>query len=161
MLSLIATLVGAITGILPGILDFFNKKMELEYDFARHSLQMELIKFRAEKEMDIISTQADVFEGESVRQHDASLDTRGFIGFIRASVRPFITYMFFFLFVFVKVITVITFINSGTSQDWLGDAMAWNTLYPLIWDEETQAIFGAVIGFWFGSRAVQKFRGIS
>ena len=26
------------------------------------------------------------------------------------------------------------------------------------WDEETQAIFAAIISFWFGSRAIQKSR---
>ena len=28
----------------------------------------------------------------------------------------------------------------------------------LLWDEETKAIFGAIISFWFGSRAVEKAR---
>jgi len=156
MLSLLATIVGGLTGILPGILDFFNRKMQLEYDYERAKLNMDIIKFRAEMEMDIINAQADAFEGESLRRHDSSIDSEGFIGALRASVRPIITYLFFFLFIFVKIMTVYTFINSGTSGDWLGDSLAWAEIYPLIWDNETQAIFGAVIGFWFGSRVMEK-----
>ena len=28
----------------------------------------------------------------------------------------------------------------------------------LLWDEDTKAIFAAIISFWFGSRAVEKAR---
>ena len=28
----------------------------------------------------------------------------------------------------------------------------------LLWDDETKAIFAAIISFWFGSRAVEKAR---
>jgi hypothetical protein len=27
-----------------------------------------------------------------------------------------------------------------------------------VWDDETQAIFAAIISFWFGSRAIEKGR---
>jgi len=30
---------------------------------------------------------------------------------------------------------------------------------PRIWDQETQALFAAVMSFWFGNRALSKFRG--
>lgn len=158
MLTILATLIGGITGILPGILDIVDKRLELKYEFEKAKLQMEIYRFRAEKEIDIVNAQADAFEGESLRRHDTSIDTKGFIGFLRASVRPVITYLFFLLFVFVKVITVYTFINSGNAGDWLGNALAWETVYPLIWDIETQSIFGAVIGFWFGSRTMEKLK---
>ena len=28
----------------------------------------------------------------------------------------------------------------------------------LLWDDETKAIFAAIISFWFGSRAIEKAR---
>jgi len=28
----------------------------------------------------------------------------------------------------------------------------------LLWDEDTKAIFAAIISFWFGSRAIEKAR---
>ena len=30
----------------------------------------------------------------------------------------------------------------------------------VLWDEDTKAIFAAIISFWFGSRAIDKARGI-
>jgi len=30
---------------------------------------------------------------------------------------------------------------------------------PQIWDPETQALFAAVMSFWFGQRALNKIRG--
>lgn len=160
MLTILATLMGGLTGLLPGVLEFFNTKLRLQYDYERAKLQMEILKFRAETEIDIIETKADAFEGESLRRHDSSLTDDSFIGLLRASVRPVITYLFFFLFVFVKVVSVYVFINSGMAGDWLGDSLAWSNVYPLIWDQETQSIFGAVIGFWFGSRLMEKLRGV-
>jgi hypothetical protein len=32
------------------------------------------------------------------------------------------------------------------------------TMLQAIWDIETMAIFGSIMGFWFGSRAIEKFR---
>ena len=159
MLTILATLVGGLTGILPGVLEFFNTKLRLQYDYERAKLKMDVLRLQAKLETDIINTQADAFEGESLRRHDSSITPKGFIGVLRASVRPVITYLFFFLFVFVKFITVYTFINSGMAGDWLGNSLAWENIYPLIWDGETQAIFGAVLGFWFGSRIMEKLRG--
>lgn len=33
--------------------------------------------------------------------------------------------------------------------------MGLSELVTLVWDEPTQAIFGAIMGFWFGNRAVK------
>jgi hypothetical protein len=81
--------------------------------------------------------------------HDTSMqgDT-GFVGGLRKSVRPVITYLFFALFATVKVTSLLQALES---QDFYA-AIA------LVWDEETQIIFAAIMGFWFGSRALDKKR---
>lgn len=157
--TILGTLVGGLTSFLPGVLNFFMKREELKYAKEMAAMEHETVRLRTEKEIEVINVRADANEGESLRRHDSSIDGAGFIGALRASVRPVITYMFFLGFIFVKVIAVWVFIESGTAGDWLGSAMAWTDIYPIIWDDNTQGIFGAIMGFWFGSRTIEKLRG--
>ena len=69
---------------------------------------------------------------------------------LRASVRPLITYVFFLLFTTVKIsaLTVLVYEQGMTLIEAL----------PQIWDPETQALFAAVMSFWFCQRALAKLR---
>ena len=64
-------------------------------------------------------------------------------------MRPFITYVFFITFIGVKVTLVWNTIKNG------GDL---NATLDVVWDEQTEALFAAIISFWFGSRAMPKLR---
>ena len=157
--AILGTLVGGLTSAIPAILRFFERREELKFEREMRRLKMEQARYEAEQEIRVINTEADAFEGESLRRHDSSLDDSGFFGKLRVSVRPVITYCFFFTFLAVKAIAIYTFMQSGASGDWLGNTMALTDLYPIIWDENTQAIFGAIMGFWFGSRTIERLRG--
>ena len=51
-------------------------------------------------------------------------------------------------FVFIKSAAMyLIFDNEGVSLDSLN----------LIWDEETRALFAAILSFWFGHRALKSF----
>lgn len=71
-----------------------------------------------------------------------------FFDFLRASVRPVITYGFFGLFLFIKI--------KGMYQGILVDHATVVQLWPVIWDEGTESLFAAILAFWFGSRAIEK-----
>lgn len=154
--TLLGTLAGGLTSILPGILSWLQRRDELKHEQKLAEIRYKLSSEQAKMEVDIINARADAFEGESLRRHDASFDGTGFINALRRSVRPVITYLFFFLFVFVKAVAILAALRTTGTQDWLGDALLWNDLMPLIWDDQTSAIFGAIIGFWFGGRAIEK-----
>ena len=68
---------------------------------------------------------------------------------LRGSVRPVITYAFFGLFVFVEISAYLALTNAGVSGL---DAV------NAVWDEDTKALFAAVIAFWFGGRAINRAR---
>jgi len=157
--TIVGTLVGGLTSALPMVVRFFERREELRFQRDLSKLKMEQARYEAEHEIRVVNATADAFEGESLRRHDSSLDTRGFFGALRVSVRPIITYAFFIAFLAIKAIAVYTFIKSGGSGDWLGNALAWSEIYPIIWDENTQAIFGAIMGFWFGSRTIERLGG--
>ena len=154
--SLIGTLSGSLVSILPGILSFLQKREELRYEAKLFELRAKYQQVATQAEIDLINARADAVEGDSLRRHDASLTEPGFIGALRRSVRPVITFLFFFLFVFVKVVALVAAYQASGEQDWVGNSILWTDLLPIIWDEQTSAIFGAIIGFWFGSRTIEK-----
>ena len=66
---------------------------------------------------------------------------------LRASVRPVITYGFFFLLVGIDA--VIAYKGLTTGVDFV-------QLAEQLWDNETQALFASIIAFHFGGRAFGK-----
>lgn len=156
--AVLGTLVGGLTSILPGVLDLLNNKEKFKYEKDLLALKLEASKQSAKNELDFLEAKADIDEGESLRRHDSSLSGEGFIGALRASIRPVITYVFFMLFVAVKMMTIYVMWRSGLVGDISTSTIAWNEFVPIIWDADTSGLFGAVMGFWFGSRQIEKLR---
>jgi hypothetical protein len=102
-------------------------------------------------EMKMFETQAADNEHKRLIEHDISINQGvGLIAGLQKSVRPVITYAFFGLFCAIEVTLLLEAVNQGSSiQDSLG----------ILWDDDTKAIFAAIISFWFGSRAIDKSRG--
>lgn len=156
--AILGTLVGGITSLIPGILEWLNRRENFKHEQTMLSLRSKYAQIATEQQIALVNATADANEGESLRRHDASIDSVGFAAALRASVRPVITYAFFALFVFIKAIAVWTFVQSSGGGDWLGNALAWNEIMPIIWDDNTAGIFGAIMGFWFGGRTIEKLR---
>ena len=156
MLTALATVLGAITGIVPAVVDFFKKKEDNKHalDLAKlkleHTrLQMEAFEKNIDLQIKLEESKAAADEGDSLRRHDSTLRGSKFIESLRASVRPVITYLFFLMFVIIKGSAAYVMIQNGNDIP---------TMLQAIWDTETMAIFGSIMGFWFGSRAIEKFR---
>lgn len=146
MIALLGSLLGFGTSFLPQVLGFFQQKqdhknrmeeMRLKAEIASHGIQDEILK---------LDKQAEIAETKALYAY--ANPTSGFAATLSASVRPVITYMFFGLFLAVKAVILLKVLEDG------GD---WKDAVPLMFDEETQALFSAIISFWFGNRAVSKF----
>ena len=143
MISLLGSLLGFGTSFMPNILGFFEKKQANKQELlmleAKAKYASELSKLKLQE----IDAQADIEEAKGIYKHAEQLaksNQSKFIGALQASVRPVITYAFFILFAFVKGAYV---------------------LLPAIltaWDDETMALFAAVMAFWFGNRAISKWK---
>jgi hypothetical protein len=141
MIALLTTILGAVTGVLPAIVNIFEKKADLAHE-------RELLKLRLEANLTLEEAKAAYREGESLRRHDRTLDGGKYINALRASIRPVITYIFFAMFVIIK---------SSAAFIMLSNGMSIPEMLAAVWDEYTMAIFGAIMGFWFGSRAIEKY----
>ena len=142
MITLLGSLLGFGTSFLPEIFNYFKAGQDHKHNLERMSLEMDMMAKRNELKLNIIDKQAEIKETEGLYKHD-SMDAGGFINALRGSVRPVITYVFFGLFVAIKVTALISLMDAGND---LGRSLS------LIWDDATSGLFAAIISFWFGNR---------
>jgi len=171
MLTIFSTLVSFLMGGLPKILDFFQDKSDKSHELklaqmqTDRELQMAAAGYVAQQKieeirLDEIKTQtasaekvslidAQKAEMNAIYAHDTSLNegTSQWIKNLRASVRPVITYGFFFLLVGIDGVLAYKGLTSGVDFVQLAEQL---------WDDETQALFASIIAFHFGGRAFGK-----
>ena len=74
---------------------------------------------------------------------------------LSGSVRPILTYCFFVTYILVKTCQFGMLMNP--SLPWQPNMTANEALVAL-WTPDDMGIFSAIVAFWFGSRALSKFR---
>lgn len=147
MLTLLSPFLGIIGSLLPSIVRIFERKQEIQYELELNKIKMEAAVQNAQIQIAIEDAKADVADAQSVRSYDNNLDGGSFINALRASIRPVITYVFFALFVAVKVAAAWVMIQQGQSIP---------EMLKAVWDQDTMALFGTIIAFWFGARVLEK-----
>ena len=171
MLTLLSTLVSFLMGGLPKILDLFQDRADKSHELklaqmqTERELQLAAAGYVAQQQieaikLDEIKTQtasaekvslidAQQAEMSAIYAHDMSLNegTSTWMKDFRASVRPVITYGFFFLLVGIDAVLAYKGLTTGVDFVLLADQL---------WDTETQALFASIIAFHFGGRAFGK-----
>ena len=171
MLTLLSTLISFLMGGLPKILDFFQDRSDKNHEMAlaqlqiQRELEMRKLGFEAQERVENIHTQqlemetksnekmsviaAQQAEMQAIYAHDTALNegTSQWMKNLRASVRPVITYGFFFLLVGIDAALV-----------WHGFThnVSFQDMADQLWDNDTQALFASIIAFHFGGRAFGK-----
>jgi len=134
------------------LLKLWQDKQDRKQELAIIDRQMEQARLGHQQRLEEINVQADISQSQALYQHDAQLSGSPWVESLRASVRPLITYAFFALFATIKISALyLLMVDHGLSLA---------TALPQIWDDETQALFAAVLGFWFGARMINKTKGV-
>lgn len=150
MSGLLGSLLGFTGSVVPAITDHFAKKQEFNFELEKMEKQAELLRAGFDQEMKMYQQRASDDEHARLIHHDIALTkNRTFIGALQASVRPVITYSFFILFAIVEI----SLLTQALQMD-----LPLDQAIATLWDEDTKAIWGAVIAFWFGSRAIDRTR---
>ena len=146
MLSLLGSLLGFGTSFLPKVMDYFQDRSDKAHELQVMEVQIRQQKELASQKLEMVNVEADIREVEALQK---SMQPTGvaWVDGLRGSVRPVITYAFFGLFVFVEVSAYYALTAQGVSGL---DAV------NAVWDEDTKALFAAVIAFWFGGRAISR-----
>ena len=144
MLSLIGSLLGFGTSFLPKILGFFEQKRDQAHELSMMDKQLEQKLQLGEQKMQMVNIDADITETEILHKEHASITAKSsqWCVNLSASVRPIITYC---LFIEFGALTV------SVNMDWI-DLVQYTT----IWNAEFQAIWAAVVSFWFGQRTFNR-----
>lgn len=147
MLTLLSSIFGILSGLLPSLLRMWERTYEQKHELAMLRTRIEGMA----KGVEIISNVEDgrslVREGVDLRDHDLHLTGNSTVETLRASVRPVITYLFFGLFCLIKIVAVIKMMLMDVPVD---------QILSTIWGEEETVLLAAVLSFWFGSRITTK-----
>jgi hypothetical protein len=148
MMSLLGSVLGFGSSFLPEVLNFFKQNQTHKHDMERMQLETELLEKKSALRLEELDKTAEIEETKGLYEHDRTIDAGGVINALRGSVRPVITYFFFLMFVATEIVIMLKVLESGND---------WMMAVELLWTEETQGLFAAVMSFWFGSRAVSKY----
>ena len=147
LLTLLSPFLGILGSLLPSIVRIFEMKEQMKYNLELNKIQIEAATQNAQITLAIEDAKAGVADAESVRSFDNNIDGGRFINALRASIRPVVTYTFFITFIAIKLAVVTVMIYNGESM---------TAMIGAVWDQDTMALFGAVMGFWFGTRMLEK-----
>lgn len=150
MTTLIASLLGFIASLFPELIKLWREGRDRQHELAILDRQMEQQRQGHTQRLEEIRVVGDIAESQAVYNFASHPTGVKWVEALQASVRPVITYAFFLVFAVVKIAALRTLAADGLE---LAEAL------QAIWDVETQALFAAVMGFWFGSRQIQKLRG--
>jgi hypothetical protein len=148
MLTLLGSVLGFGTSFLPKVMEYFQDKQDKAHELAMMDKQMVLQEKLHDQKLEMVATDAQIRDMESVRKHDKNTKIP-FIDGLRGSVRPVVTYMFMLLFVAVEVAALVALLQEGRS---MVEAL------PAIWSEEVLAMWAAILSFWFGGRQFGRVR---
>jgi hypothetical protein len=150
MLTLLGSLLGFAGSAVPQVIDFFKNKEEAKKNIELIKLEIMAKQRGVELDIKLLQAKQEYEEQQRLIEHDIALGQQGgFINALRAFVRPFITYVFFITFIGVKIVLVYSVLQTG------GDM---KEAVMVAWDDETEALFAAVMSFWFGSRAMPRLK---
>lgn len=150
MLTLLGSLLGFLSSTFPVFLKLFRDSQDRKHELVILDRQMEQQRLRHTQRLEEIQIAADVAESQSLYSYANHPTGLPWVEALQASVRPVITYAFFLIFAMVKVSALLTILQA--------DGITLTPALQATWDEETQALFAAVMSFWFGSRQISKMR---
>ena len=147
MITGIIGILGALTGLVPAVMQWLTLKANNAQQLAMAQLQLEAQKEGVALQVDLANAQADIRQADAIYNFANGSSGNRFVDALAVFVRPYITIVFFHLWVLLEVFLFIYGVNSGFD---LGQ------LVKLLWSDETAGIFGAIMGFWFGDRMMLR-----
>lgn len=148
MIVAITTLLGFLAPAIPALITLFTRKADQTHEQIMADKQLEAQKAGGQIVLAVEVARADTEQQRELYRYAAGPSGNERVDALNALVRPYITMIMFHLWIGIETTVLVIGIRQGLSLE---------ALVGLIWDDNTQAIFGAVMGFWFGNRAVKHF----
>jgi uncharacterized protein YbjQ (UPF0145 family) len=147
VITIFSTILGALTGLVPGILQYFTKKADNAQQIALKQLDMQAAKEAGAIQVDVANSQSDIAQQQHLYTFAGGPTGVKWVDALTALVRPIVTFVMFGMWLAVTAALLIYGIRSGFDLV---------KLAALVWTPATEAIFGAIMGFWFGNRMLVR-----
>jgi hypothetical protein len=147
MLSLAGSLLGFTTSFVPSLMDYFKKKQDDKQELAMTDRMTDRAVKVQNVKLQMTEVRSDSKEANTARESHAAtvIHASQWVINLSSTVRPVITYCFFIELI---ILTVAVLTNNITQEE-----------YSMIWNNEMQAVWAAVVSFWFGARELRKRSG--
>ena len=146
-LTALPAILGALAGMVPAIVSLFTLKERNAHELAMAQEQRQAAKEGFALQVDLANAQADIRQADNIYNFGGGSSGIKWVDALAILVRPYITIVFFHMWLVMEIGLFIYGVNSGYD---LGQ------LVKLMWPPETQAMFAAIIGFWFGDRMMLR-----
>lgn len=147
MLSGIVAIIGALAGIAPGVLQFLSLKANNAQTIAIEELRIQAAKDGIALQVDLENARADIEQQRNIYNFAAAPSGIKWVDALAVFVRPYITLIMFHAWVGLEALLLVYGIANGVPLEKMAE---------LLWDEEVQSLFSAIVGFWFGDRAMKR-----
>jgi hypothetical protein len=144
LIGVLTILVPSITSAIPSIIEYFKSKANYTYQLQLLELQIKNSQVIAEGQLVVQELKAQ----EELVKSDAAMNVSPFWAWVRSSIRPTLTYLFTAMYLGVKIVFIITALQSG---------MSFIQVFPLVFTELDSQIYLAIISFWFSARLFDKY----
>ena len=144
MLSLLGSVLGFGTSFHPKVLSFFEDKRAQAHELKLMDKQLEQKVKLGEQKLQFMNVDADIRETEALQKNQAQITVKSspWVVNLSASVRPIMTYLLFIEFMLLTFMLAFNWIDLE--------------MYNRSWSNEIQAVWAAVVSFWFGQRSFNR-----
>ncbi len=148
MITLLASIAGFITSIIPEFFKFLMDKSDKKHELEIMDRQIELQKQTIDAKLQEIRGCVDIAETKAL--YTTFKSGIFWTDALNASVRPVLAYCFFLLYGAIKYLQFKSIATVGNELE----------IIEILWTVDDQAIFAGIISFYFGQRAMRRRYGI-
>jgi hypothetical protein len=146
MMTLLASIMGFITSIIPEIIKISKEKHDKDHELKIIDRQIEYSKTAQDAKFSELGIRKEISEFSALYSTYSTGIT--WIDAFNGTVRPMLTYCFFGLYVYIKTVQYQYIISSENIMEYI----------QTIWTTDDQTIFAGIVSFYFGQRAFTKMR---
>jgi hypothetical protein len=144
---IITAILGALTGLVPGVLSFFTKRSDNAHAIELRKLEIQAAKDGVALQVDLEKARSDVQQQQSIYTFANQPSGVRWVDAVTVLVRPYITLIVFHVWIGIEIALVYHAFTKGADIAAMAKA---------VWDDNTQAVFAAIVGFWFGNRMLAR-----
>lgn len=144
MITLLASIAGFISSIIPEIIKYFKDINDKKHELDILKKQIEYNSMNSNKNLEEIHISRDILEQASL--YSTYRTKIRWVDTLNGSVRPILAYNFFLMYMSIKYLQYQAISNTTHVIQYI----------DIIWTTDDQAIFAGIISFYYGQRTFRN-----